>query len=186
MKSLIDDWMPHYDEHELHAREIDAPPDAVERALRALMPADMPLTRLLMGLRTLPALLTGRRRASTPSRPLLDGVQSMGFVMLDERPGEQYVLGVAGRPWRPRGDGLDSLDGPDAFRDYDRPGSIRATWDFVLAPLAGGTRTRLSTETRIAGTDRDGTRTFRRYWRIIYPGSALIRLDLLRAIARKA
>jgi hypothetical protein len=182
MRALIDDWLPRYDENEFHAKEIAATPAAVETALRALKPGDLPLTGLLMGLRTLPARLTGRRRQRAPSRPLLEGVQSMGFVMLDERPGEQMVLGVAGKFWRPRGDGVDSLDGPEAFRDYARPGSVRAVWDFVLEPVAGGTR--LSTETRIAGTDADGTRTFRRYWRIVHPGSALIRLEMLRAIAR--
>jgi hypothetical protein len=182
MKALIDDWLPRYDESEFHAREIAASPAAVERALRALKPGDLPLTRILMGLRTLPALLAGCRRPRVPARPLLDGVQSIGFVILEERPGEQIVLGAAGRFWRPRGDGVDPLDGPEAFRDYARPGSVRAAWDFVLAPVAGGTR--LSTETRIAGTDADGTRMFRRYWRLVHPGSALIRLDMLRAIAR--
>jgi hypothetical protein len=184
MDPLIDNWLPRYDETEFHAREIDASPQAVEAVLRDLKPGDLPLTRLLMGLRLLPGLLTGRRSARSPSRPLLDGVLKMGFVLLADRPGEQVVFGVAGRPWRPRGDGIDRLDGATAFRAYDRPGSVRAAWDFVLTPIADG-RTRLSTETRIAGTDAHGTRTFRRYWRIVHPGSALIRHDILRAVASR-
>jgi hypothetical protein len=184
MTLLIDDWLPSYDEAEFHSREIDAPPHAVEAALRALKPADLPLTRVLMGLRTLPGLLTGRRLPRPTSRPLLESVLRLGFVRLAERPGEQLVLGVVGRPWRVRGDGLDSIAGPEEFRAYDRPASVRCAWDFVLAPLGNGERTRLSTETRIAGTDSAGTRTFRHYWRIVHPGSALIRLDMLRAVER--
>jgi hypothetical protein len=185
VRLLIDDWLPRYDEREFHAREIAAPPAAVERAIRAMKPSDLRLTGVLMGLRSLPARLAGRRRPRRSStRPLLDGMQTLGFVVLDELPGEQMVLGVAGKPWRPRGDGLDSLEGPEAFRGYDAPGSVRVAWDFVLEPTSRGTR--LSTETRIAGTDADGTRTFRRYWRLVHPGSALIRLDMLRAIARAA
>ena len=183
MERLIDEWMPSFDESEFHSREVAAPPPVVESAVRVLDPGDLRLTGLLMGIRTLPATLTGRRRPAR-SGPLLDGVLSMGFVLLGERPGEQVLLGVAGRPWRPRGDGLDSLAGPDAFRTYSRPGSIRAVWDFVLAPTADGTF--LSTETRIAGTDPAGTRTFRRYWRLVMPGSALIRRDMLRATAVRA
>src|SRR3954449_6606419 len=149
MDVLIDDWLPRFDEREFHAREIDAPPAAVESALRALRPTDLPLTRLLLALRTLPGLFSGRR-PRTPSRPLIDGALSLGFVMLEERPGEQMVLGAAGRFWRPRGDGVDRLESAQAFRSYDTPASVRAAWDFVLEPVTGGTR--LSTETRIAGT----------------------------------
>jgi hypothetical protein len=182
---LIDDWLPRFDEIEMHSRSIAAPPEAVEAALRALVPGDLRLTGLLMGLRTLPGRLTGRPRPQRGPAPLLEGVLKMGFVVLDERPGEQVVLGVVGRPWRPRGDGIESIDGPEAFRAYDRPCSVRVAWDFTLLP-AGEGRTTLSTETRIAGTDADGTRVFRRYWRLVHPGSALIRRDMLRAVARRA
>ena len=184
MHRLIDDWLPRYDENEVHSRTIAAEPAEVEAALRALEPGEMRLTSILMTIRSLPAILA---RSSRPRRsgPLLDGVRRLGFVVLAERPGEQFVLGVVGRPWRPRGDGLDALSGPEAFRAYDRPGSVRCAWDFVLEPDGPG-RTRLSTETRIAGTDATGTRAFRRYWRLVHPGSALIRLDMLRAVAKRA
>ncbi|MEA2437549.1 MAG: hypothetical protein QOF65_2105 [Thermoleophilaceae bacterium] len=185
MRRLIDDWLPSFDESEFHTREVAAEPAAVEAALRELRSGDLRLTGLLMGLRTLPALLTGHRRRRA-DRPLIEGVLAAGFVMLDERPGEQTVLGVVGRPWRPRGDGHDAIDSPEAFRSYDRPGSVRCAWDFVLAPAPSGRGTLLTTETRIAGTDAAGTRTFRRYWRLVQPGSALIRRDILRAVARRA
>jgi hypothetical protein len=184
MDRLIDDWLPSYDETEFHAREIAAPPEVVEAAVRALTPGDLPLTGLLMGLRTLPGLVTGRP-PPVARGPLLEGLRAAGFVLLAERPAEQTVLGMVGRPWRPRGDGLDPLDGPEAFRAYKRPGSVRAAWDFVLAPAPGG-GTRLSTETRIEGTDAGGTRTFRRYWRIVHLGSGLIRHEMLRAVAKRA
>jgi hypothetical protein len=176
---LIDDFMPRWDERERHERLVPASPEQVDRALRDLRGSDLPLTRLLMGIRTL--LAPGAR----PTRePLLETAQRLGFVVIAEVPLQEVVLGVAGRFWRPRADGIDALDGPDAFRAYDRPGSVRATWNFHLAPADGGTR--VVTETRIVATDAVGRRKFRLYWRIVMPGSALIRRELLGALARRA
>ncbi|MCA1563325.1 MAG: hypothetical protein LC804_24755 [Acidobacteria bacterium] len=44
----------------------------------------------------------------------------------------------------------------------------------------------LSTETRIWATDESARRRFGMYWRVIYPGSALIRRMWLRAIRKRA
>ena len=52
-------------------------------------------------------------------------------------------------------------------------------------PAPGG-GTLLTTETRIQATDDQARRSFRRYWRVIYPGSAAIRRAWLRAIRRRA
>jgi len=179
MTTLIDEFMPRWDERERHKKVVDASPAQVDAALRGLRDGDLPLTRLLMGVRTLLA----------PRRPPRDGtlfeeVQRLGFTVLAEAPLEEVVLGVAGRFWRPRGDGIDPLDGPEAFRAYSRPGSVKATWNFLLVPE--GAATRVVTETRIAATDAEGRRKFRLYWRIVMPGSALIRRDMLRVLARRA
>jgi len=44
----------------------------------------------------------------------------------------------------------------------------------------------LTTETRVYATDASTRRRLALYWRMIYPGSALIRRMWLRAIARRA
>jgi hypothetical protein len=44
----------------------------------------------------------------------------------------------------------------------------------------------LSTETRVFATDPASRRHFAAYWRVIYPGSALIRRMWLRAIRLRA
>jgi len=51
---------------------------------------------------------------------------------------------------------------------------------------AGGGMSRLVTQTRVAATDAEAERAFARYWRVIYPGSALIRRMWLRAIKARA
>jgi len=45
---------------------------------------------------------------------------------------------------------------------------------------------RVTTETRVYATDPASVRKFARYWRVIYPGSALIRRMWLGAIKRRA
>ena len=54
-----------------------------------------------------------------------------------------------------------------------------------LTPLAGG-GTLLAAETRVLATDPAARRAFARYWRLIRAGGGLIRLELLRAVARRA
>jgi len=51
---------------------------------------------------------------------------------------------------------------------------------------AGSGRSRLITQTRVATTDAAAERAFARYWRLIYPGSALFRVMWLRAIKARA
>ena len=51
---------------------------------------------------------------------------------------------------------------------------------------AGGSACLVTTETRIVATDPAARRKFGRYWRVIYPGSALIRKMWLRAVRQRA
>jgi len=56
--------------------------------------------------------------------------------------------------------------------------------DYSLA--AEGPATRLTTETRIKCLDEDSRSRFGWYWAFIRPFSGLIRMEMLRAIKRKA
>jgi hypothetical protein len=47
-------------------------------------------------------------------------------------------------------------------------------------------RTHLSTETRVLATDRRTQRAFALYWFVIRSGSAAIRREVLRTVARRA
>ena len=65
------------------------------------------------------------------------------------------------------------------------PGFGVAVTNFLLRPI-GPTRTRLATETRVFATDPVTRQLFAPYWRVIYPGSSIIRITWLRAIKRSA
>ena len=176
---MLDEFLPRYDVNEVHSIGIGAAPAAVMEAIRALTPAEVPLLVALMAVRSVPALLARHR---PPVRgPLLDGFRKSGFVELRETP-DELVLASVGRFWRPAG-GLRRIDAAD-FAGFAEPGFAKAAFNFEIARV--GDRTELRTETRVATTDEDARRSFARYWRVVHPGSALIRMAWLRAIRRRA
>jgi hypothetical protein len=177
----LDEFLPDYDVNEVHSTRIAAPPDAVMTAVRSLRAREVPVIVVLMALRGLPALLLGR-----PRRPregtILEGFLRGGFVMLAERP-DELVVGGVGRFWQASG-GVRRVAAAD-FGAFHEPGYAKTAFNMWARPSGDG-RTVLTTETRIQGTDGEARRSFRRYWLVIHPGSALIRRAWLRAIRRKA
>ena len=184
--ALIDELLPQFDEFERHERLVHAAPSAVYASLRRVDLLSSRTIRWLILLRGAPgALRQWSRKARRPSRPRMLTLSQMlerGFVLLGERPGRELALGVVGRFWTLGGERV-TLDA-DGFAAFDRPGYAKVVWDFRLIPE--GDTTRLSTETRIRCLDAESRRRFRRYWRVIRPFSGLIRLALLRAVAREA
>ena len=173
----LDHYLPHFDFREIHSRRVAAEPADVLTAARTVTPLEVPLLVALMALRAGPRL--GRLSLR---RPIVGQFERAGFVQLaaNER---ELVYGGVGRFWS-LGGGLTRTS-PDAFAGFDSPGYAKTVFDFrVERPARGGVV--LVTETRIAGTDGHARRSFGRYWRLIQPGSALIRLAWLRAIAKRA
>ena len=102
---LIDDYLPEFDAVERHALVIRAAPAQVWAALRAADFGRSPLIATLLGLRALPSLLIAPRRTLRRLRErhagpvTLDTFFSRGFVVLDERPDREMVIGLEGRFW---------------------------------------------------------------------------------------
>jgi len=72
-----------------------------------------------------------------------------------------------------------------ASYNLPRPFFVLATMNFVVAPDGRG-GSNVVTETRVFANSPGATRAFAAYWRVIYPGSAIIRRMWLRAIERRA
>ena len=102
--------------------------------------------------------------------------------MLAERP-DELVVGGVGRFWQASGN-IRRVEAAD-FAGFAEPGYAKTAFNLhALRAPEGGTL--LTTETRIQATDDHARRSFRRYWRVIHPGSAAIRRAWLRAIRRRA
>jgi hypothetical protein len=176
---VLDEFLPAYDHNEVHSTTASAPPAAVMQAIRELTATEVPVLVVLMAIRSIPSLL--RRRRPRPRGRLLDGFERGGFFLLRDAP-DELVYGVVGRFWQPSGNVLAIK--PAEFAGFAQPGFAKAVFNFSLEPAGVGTR--ITTETRIATTDEHARRSFGRYWRVVHPGSALIRRDWLRAIRRRA
>jgi hypothetical protein len=101
--------------------------------------------------------------------------------MLDDDPPHELVMGTLVL-W----DGLSRPTGGDGLLDLlRRPGNALAAINFRVVEQREGS-CRLITETRTYASDDDARRKFARYWRVIYPGSSLLRHTWLRAIRRHA
>jgi hypothetical protein len=175
--SLLDTALPTFDVRERHEIWVPAAQQDAYAAVTAVSAPEVRLLRPLMRLRTF-----GRRwaRARPPDAPVLDQMLAIGFTQLGERPDEEIVVGAIGRFWSPTGNRPRSADDFEAF---DEPGYAKAAMNFTVRREGEGCR--ITTETRIVGTDAEATRKFRLYWLAIRPGSGAIRRSWLKAIRRR-
>lgn len=180
---LLDRIMPEYEFGSKHRIVVNAPPGRTLEAAERATPGEMPLVRLLFALKSLPATLTRKRGLPTRrASPLLGQMLASGFVPLAREPGLEVVAGVVAAPWKVGGSPVPISD-IEEFVAFDEPGYMKGAMNFCAVPRGG--RTELRTETRVLTTDPASQRAFRRYWRIIRPGSGLIRRSWMRAAKRR-
>ena len=177
---LIDSFAPNPDAVEIHSIAISARPESVYHALWTADLGGSVAIKILMGLRSLPAFVLHRSHARPRNQRItLQTIIDSGFGILAEKPGEEIVLGLAGRFWRPVG----NLS-PFKRDDFDRavpPGIAHAVWNFRVSEGRNAS-TVLSTETRVTCGDFASRRKFRLYWFFVRPFSGLIRRIMLKNV----
>ena len=90
---------------------------------------------------------------------------------------------MIGRFWLFKG-GIRRVE-PDDFVGFSESGYVKAAMNFLVESSGPG-RSTVTTETRVIATDLDSLRSFRRYWMLVGPFSALIRRRMLSLIRRQA
>jgi hypothetical protein len=185
---LIDRFLPKFDVSEVHEVVVDAPSDVAYDAIRQTDLRD-PVIDGLFALRELPTRLLQRLRGSPPPVPrgpfTFDDMAKldMGWMLLDEEPGTEFVVGSVGKFWQ-RDYGPKTVSAHD-FISFANPGYAKLAISFSVRSASGGVAT-LRYEARTATTDETARIHFRRYWRLIRPGVAIVMRRVLRRIKVEA
>ena len=181
--TLLESTMPVYDVQEIHSTYVDASPSTVYEAILAVTPGETALARPFMWLRTLPRRISGRRGLDEDvwHRPVLS---VPGTAVLGSDPGREIVVGLIGEFWKLRDAQSVAVVSRQQFMAFDAPGYAVSTLSFHVEPEREGSR--VTTITRVRTTDPASHRAFRRYWRAIGTGSALLRRTWLRAVKARA
>lgn len=178
---LIDSFAPTPDAVEIHSIVINASRATVYHELRTADLGQSVIIKSLLALRSIPGYIA-RPCALPQNRQItMQTLMDSGFGLLAEKPGEEIVLGITGRFWRPAGN-VSPFNRPD----FDRPvraGFARGVWNFSVSEPTPG-QTLLTTETRVICGDPASRRKFLAYWLVVRPFSGLIRLIMLKNVRR--
>ena len=157
-----------------HRREASASPDALWDAAGSVRLED---TRMLG--RVVRWRIPGLRRPLT-FRELF---REEPFTLLDE--GETHsVSGLGGRIWTVQRD-YPQLDGPEEFREYQDPGTVRVLFANWVEPATNGASALIS-EARVEPTDGAAARRMRATWRVMSVFERLIASEPLALAVKRA
>ena len=175
-RTVLDELVPTFHHRTIGARAVAASSADVAAAIRSASLDDAPVARALLAIRTL-----GRSRGVRP-RPFGEQFgQAPGFLLLGGD-GRELAVGMVGQPW-PGGRAPVAPRSAEEFRSHEPDDDVKVGMSIRCAPTRYGTL--LVTETRIVvGPLSDAP--FARYWRMVRPGSELVRSSMLAAIARRA
>ena len=105
------------------------------------------------------------------------------FTVLDEDE-RLLVAGLCGRIWTLARD-YPRLDGPEEFRDWSEPGTVRVLFGHWVHEGEDG-RAELVSEARVEPTDRSAALRLRALWTVIGGFEPLVAAEPLTLAAREA
>jgi hypothetical protein len=180
MNNPLDRFIPRPDARERHSIVVRAPSSYVFEAAQAFDFQSVPLIRAIIRLRQ---RLLGSTPVERQPQPFLHEIRALGWGTLIDEPGRLFVAGAICQPWL--ADVHFKPLPPATFATHHEANHVKIAWTLELEPLSPAS-TRLSTETRAAGTDAAARSRFRRYWRWARFGIVTIRWFMLPAIRRRA
>ena len=179
-RTVLDDIMPEYQFFERHSARVHARPEQAMQAVRQSTFGDM---------KSLVTLL--KIRGAALRTPFHDtGDFSQDKLVLDAFSASGYLVGGSEHEIVMFGVGnVRAIRRPEVrtlqeFADYREQGAAKMAFDFNVEEAGEGWCT-ISTETRLVVQD-DFSRGPAIYWRLIVPGSGLLRRQWLEGIKKRA
>jgi hypothetical protein len=167
---LIDKYLPVYDFQEAHSIKIKVRSTETYEKMLHCDVSESFLIRFLFGLRGIKI-----------NRYTISHIPEMGFIKLDEIPGQEIVYGMV--TTSPMFNCCDPNSTPSMFLEKTQGAILKGVINFHLSNEDSSTQI-ISTETRIwCGTKKLRSK-FRLYWFFVKPFSQLIRRSVLRQIKR--
>jgi hypothetical protein len=181
--SKLDEWMPTWQFDERHSIRVEATPEKIFDAIHEVRADEIFLFRTLIAIRRCGEPGPESIMNAPETKPLLDVATQTTFVYLADEAPREIVVGTVIRT--PSDLEKPAKLTPEIFRKTLPSGFVLATMNYIVRPDSNGGST-VSTETRVYGNNTGSVRRFAVYWRIIHPGSDIIRRSWLSAIKRRA
>ncbi len=184
----IDGLMPTYSFNELHEVRIKASPDEVKEVFRVTGVNDIPVVHLLMKIRGIADEDVDLSDRASSNKAGADTFTTPDFNFFVVAPDEYIAVMIlkptmiSGNKGKPAPPEISTIE---QFRAFKEPGYMKVAINFRIIGIENK-ETLLTTETRVDGTTKTDSYVFGRYWRVIYPGSAIIRRVWLDTIKKKA
>lgn len=180
-RTRLDEIMPEYQFFERHSTRIRAQPEHVMEAIRQSTFGDMKsLITLLRIRRAVLRKPSHENGAFSQDKRILDAFSASGYAS----GGSEHEIVVCGGA-NIRLKHTLKVRTLQECADYREQGAVKIAYYFNVEN-AGSGWSRLSTETRILALDDSTRGGMARYWRLIVPGSGLLRRQWLEGIKRRA
>lgn len=178
-RTLLDDIMPEYQFSERHSARIHARPEQVMQAVRESTFGDMKSLVTLLKIRGA-VLRIHDTGGFLQDKRVLDAFSASGYLS----GGSEHEIVMCGGANVRAKRRLEARTVQE-FADDREQGGVKIAYDFKVEDAGGGWST-ISAETRVVALDDFTRRGMGRYWRLIVPGSGLLRLQWLEGIKKRA
>jgi hypothetical protein len=167
----LDTIAPQFQFRERHEIRVAAPPDRAYAAIKTVTANEIALFQTFTWIRRFGQDGPEGIINAPGDQPILDVALKGGFTLLADEAPREIVFGTP-------------VTGERSLRDNPRA-QFQIVMNFLVVP-DGPAASRVVTETRVFAATPSAVRQFTRYWRVIYPGSAILRITWLRAVKARA